>query len=56
MISISQLGKSFGDQVLFEGASLQFRAGERYGSSVNARASVRLDPQRLAGSRDQYWQ
>ncbi len=31
MISISNLTKYFGDQTLFAGASLQFRAGERYG-------------------------
>ena len=31
MISISNLAKYYGDQVLFEGASLQFNRGERYG-------------------------
>jgi len=31
MISISNLSKYYGDQVLFEGASLQFNRGERYG-------------------------
>jgi len=31
MISITNLSKSFGDQTLFEGVSLQFNAGERYG-------------------------
>ena len=31
MISISNLGKHFGNQTLFEGASLQFHPGERYG-------------------------
>jgi len=31
MISVSGLGKHYGDQTLFEGASLQFNAGERYG-------------------------
>ncbi len=31
MISVSNLGKHFGDQTLFEGVSLQFNAGERYG-------------------------
>ncbi|HUG41492.1 MAG TPA: ABC-F family ATP-binding cassette domain-containing protein [Longimicrobiales bacterium] len=31
MISASNLGKSFGDHVLFEGASFQLNAGERYG-------------------------
>ena len=31
MISISMLSKYFGDQVLFEGASLQFNRGQRYG-------------------------
>ncbi len=31
MISLSNLSKSYGDQVLFEGVSLQFNRGERYG-------------------------
>jgi len=31
MISLSNLCKSYGDQVLFEGVSLQFNRGERYG-------------------------
>jgi len=31
MISVSGLGKHYGDQTLFEAASLQFNAGERYG-------------------------
>jgi ATPase subunit of ABC transporter with duplicated ATPase domains len=31
MISLSNLGKHFGDQTLFAGVSLQFNAGERYG-------------------------
>ncbi len=31
MISLSNLSKYYGDQVLFEGASLQFNRGERYG-------------------------
>ena len=31
MISVSNLSKSFGDQTLFEGVSLQFNPGERYG-------------------------
>ena len=31
MISISNLGKYFGEQTLFEGASIQFNPGERYG-------------------------
>ena len=31
MISISNLGKSFGEQTLFEGASVRFAKGERYG-------------------------
>ncbi|MCG8456507.1 MAG: ATP-binding cassette domain-containing protein [Holophagales bacterium] len=31
MISVSNLGKSFGKQVLFEGASFQFNPGNRYG-------------------------
>ena len=31
MISVSGLGKHYGDQTLFEGASMQFNAGERYG-------------------------
>ena len=31
MISVNNLGKSFGDRVLFEGASFQLNAGERYG-------------------------
>jgi ATPase subunit of ABC transporter with duplicated ATPase domains len=31
MISVSDLGKSFGAQTLFRGASLQFNAGNRYG-------------------------
>ena len=31
MISVSNLGKSFGDRVLFAGASFQLNAGERYG-------------------------
>jgi ATPase subunit of ABC transporter with duplicated ATPase domains len=31
MISVSNLGKSFGDRVLFEGASFQLNPGERYG-------------------------
>ena len=31
MISISNLAKHFGDQTLFEGVSLQFNRGERYG-------------------------
>ena len=31
MISISNLGKSYGDRTLFSGASLQLNAGERYG-------------------------
>ncbi|MBW2398218.1 MAG: ATP-binding cassette domain-containing protein [Deltaproteobacteria bacterium] len=31
MISVSNLSKHFGDQTLFEGATLQFNSGERYG-------------------------
>jgi ABC-type oligopeptide transport system ATPase subunit len=31
MISLSNLTKYYGDQLLFEGASLQFNPGERYG-------------------------
>ena len=31
MLSVSGLGKHFGDLTLFEGVSLQFNAGERYG-------------------------
>ena len=31
MISISNLAKNFGGQSLFEGATLQFNSGERYG-------------------------
>ena len=31
MISLSNLSKYYGDQILFEGASLQFNRGERYG-------------------------
>ena len=31
MISVSNLSKSFGDRSLFEGASFQLNAGERYG-------------------------
>jgi ATPase subunit of ABC transporter with duplicated ATPase domains len=31
MISISNLSKHYGDQTLFEGVSLQFNRGERYG-------------------------
>jgi ATPase subunit of ABC transporter with duplicated ATPase domains len=31
MISLSNLAKYYGDQVLFEGVSLQFNRGERYG-------------------------
>ncbi|MCH7563403.1 MAG: ABC-F family ATP-binding cassette domain-containing protein [Gemmatimonadetes bacterium] len=31
MISISNLGKFFGDQILFAGVSIQLNAGERYG-------------------------
>lgn len=31
MISVSNLGKHFGDQTLFEGVTLQFNPGERYG-------------------------
>jgi len=31
MISLSNLSKHYGDQVLFEGVSLQFNRGERYG-------------------------
>ena len=31
MISVSSLGKHFGDQTLFEGVTLQFNPGERYG-------------------------
>ena len=31
MISITNLSKSFGDQTLFDGVSLQFNRGERYG-------------------------
>ena len=31
MISLSNLSKSYGDQLLFEGVSLQFNRGERYG-------------------------
>ncbi len=31
MISVSGLGKHFGDQTLFEGVTLQFNPGERYG-------------------------
>jgi ATPase subunit of ABC transporter with duplicated ATPase domains len=31
MIAISDLGKSFGPQTLFEGASIQFNPGSRYG-------------------------
>jgi ATPase subunit of ABC transporter with duplicated ATPase domains len=31
VISVSNLSKHFGDQTLFEGATLQFNSGERYG-------------------------
>jgi ATPase subunit of ABC transporter with duplicated ATPase domains len=31
MISVSNLEKSFGDRVLFTGASFQLNPGERYG-------------------------
>ena len=31
MIFVSNLAKNFGDQTLFEGATLQFNPGERYG-------------------------
>jgi ATPase subunit of ABC transporter with duplicated ATPase domains len=31
MIAISNLAKHFGDQTLFEGVSLQFNPGQRYG-------------------------
>ena len=31
MISLSNLAKYYGDQVLFEGVSLRFNRGERYG-------------------------
>ena len=31
MISVSGLGKHYGDQTLFEGVTLQFNPGERYG-------------------------
>ena len=31
MITLSNLGKFFGEQTLFEGVSLQFNPGERYG-------------------------
>ncbi len=31
MISVSDLGKSFGPQTLFEGVSIQFNPGNRYG-------------------------
>ncbi|NQZ98344.1 MAG: ATP-binding cassette domain-containing protein, partial [Myxococcales bacterium] len=31
MINLSNLAKHFGDQTLFEGVSLQFNTGERYG-------------------------
>ena len=31
MIAVSNLAKHFGDQTLFEGVSLQFNPGERYG-------------------------
>src|SRR5680860_988051 len=31
MISISNLGRSFGDRVLFSGVSIQLNRGERYG-------------------------
>src|SRR5215208_5397042 len=31
MISLSRLGKSFGDRTLFQGVSLQLNAGSRYG-------------------------
>ena len=31
MISLSNLGKHFGDQTLFQGVTLQFNPGERYG-------------------------
>ena len=31
MISVSNLGKSFGDRTLFEGANFQLNAGDRYG-------------------------
>ena len=31
MISVSNLAKSFGEQTLFEGVSLQFNPGNRYG-------------------------
>jgi ATPase subunit of ABC transporter with duplicated ATPase domains len=31
MISVSNLGRSFGDRVLFQGASFQLNPGERYG-------------------------
>ena len=31
MIAVSDLGKSFGPQTLFEGVSIQFNPGNRYG-------------------------
>jgi ATPase subunit of ABC transporter with duplicated ATPase domains len=31
MIAVTDLGKSFGQQVLFEGVSLQFNPGNKYG-------------------------
>ena len=31
MIAVSDLGKSFGQQTLFEGVSLQFNPGNKYG-------------------------
>ena len=31
MITLSNLGKSYGDRTLFAGVSLQLNAGERYG-------------------------
>jgi ATPase subunit of ABC transporter with duplicated ATPase domains len=46
MISISNLSKSFGDQTLFAGVSLQFNRGERsgiVGALALAQAALRAD-------------
>ena len=39
MISISGLAKHYGSQTLFEGVSMQFKPGERYGI-VGANAGI----------------